>query len=1150
MFRQKLLLVALIGSLLGGCIGSSENAIDGNTIPHPGNLVADTQEILTSGAKEIIITNNGQSPVNISNATINNQQTANDIDTVKTDCYGTGSRILGAKQTCKVTLNVYPGEAGISELNLHTNNGVYQFPIKVDTTPEGVFAVSSSEIASTKEQALNIINKGVVALMIKSFTLESGNHTLKAQDINCINHLIDAGGNCQIKVQASPNEEMHHTLVLSTNNKYLRTQTLDLHETTTKNLLVLLDGETIESQSKIVKDKPGSYTYTIKNTGTDDINISKVSLNADNIGSLNSACDGKKLQAGDSCDLRLNIKNNAYGKVDLITNTVESIEHGFNHSIEVTGANITINDSDYLTVHHSATKTVTIKNNSNFVIDVDSIDYDSNNFRFTSNCSSGTLLAGRTCTGTIYGINTTDTGYINFNASGGKVKQSIKVHVTKNLVPDTYEVKRSGVKEILIKNEGQTSIQINTGELNNQETADRIDIANTDCYGVSSRTLSPNETCKIGLNVYSGEAGISELKLQTTDGSYSFPVEIDTTAEGVFVSDTKEIKSTKEQTIKILNKSAVALTIKSFNLEADNVTLSAKNVSCLNNKVGAGKECQIKVQASPGQYIHHTLKLATSNAYLKPQAVYFRETTNNNSLSLLSDNNLENHINIIKDTPGNYAYTIKNTGTNDININSVSLSADNIGSLTSACDGNKLQAGDSCELKLNIRNNAYGKVDLITNTAENLESSFNHSIEVAGADLSINQAHDVVLHNSATKNVVITNNSRFTLDLNSISYDMNNLRFSSTCTGSIPAGASCSGTISGINTTDTGYINFNAFGGRVNHQIRVHVTNGVSTIFQPMGNAYYTLLPQDSHFYQVFTVVNNSNREQRLSLSNRFPTLVQLMTYQDISQNSFINPNCVQDADGNLINVSANSICEIILREPNNLDQLQQLIMDTQNSDRGNFRISVEYGDGEVFINKYQSVVGTRQMHREQTYSKGSKLSLNTTASTNGCNMLGQLFSYYNYDPGTTACNDRGGCWSTAHGLGIIINADLLDNNTITGTYYEFSNAYGSECGYPFKISLLSYQTDVQIDAVGTNNGTLKAFMRSGSNCNNNQCNIIISATRGDDPQPANLHRYGFTFAKPISAADWVEATGITWQDLGAVTLKQSRVVVKRLHLL
>ena len=178
-------LLTCVGFGITACVGSDS---DGG-IKQPANLVSDTGTISTSGTNNTVtIKNIGEMPIIINDTNISTDSTMDKIS----DAFGCNNKTLSAGQACQIKLTTYSGEAGITTLHLSTNNGIYDFPINVDTSGEGVVDNDTKVLDTTKEKIVNIFNKGSLPVKLTSFRLEDGNKTLTIKDVNCIGSIISS----------------------------------------------------------------------------------------------------------------------------------------------------------------------------------------------------------------------------------------------------------------------------------------------------------------------------------------------------------------------------------------------------------------------------------------------------------------------------------------------------------------------------------------------------------------------------------------------------------------------------------------------------------------------------------------------------------------------------------------------------------------------------------------------------------------------------------------------------------------------------------------------------------------------------------------------------------------------------------------------
>lgn len=725
-----------------------------------------------------------------------------------------------------------------------------------------------------------------------------------------------------------------------------------------------------------------------------------------------------------------------------------------------------------------------------------------------------------------------------------------------NLIADTGSIATSGDNTIHVVNNGGTPVIINSGEIHNTETVDEIEPNSTDCFG---KTLSAKQSCKVIIKTYPGEAGIAEVQLNTNNGAYIFPINVDTVeSDGVYDSDIKSIDTTKEQVLNIVNKGSAPITLKAFNLESDNTTLQLSDTNCLNNKLDAGKYCQMKIKASASQNKRHILYMHTDNQYLKTQQLQFYEATYQNRLILITNESSINTITL--NAPGAFNYTVKNNGSNDIHINQLGLTSTNIGTMSDTCSGQMLQAGDTCTVSLNVTNNAYGTSQIIANTTEVLESSFAYNLIASSKNLFIDNSNDVVMHTNTSKTVTITNPNAFDIYVSSLNYNSNEMQISSSCGATIKAGDSCSAKINALNMTDdNSYLLFDEFNGGESKLINVHITDGVATAYQPSGNIYYTNIPNDGNFYQVFVVTNNSVESQNLELDVRQNDIVNSMrTDIDLPSSSFLYPNCITGNDAKA-SVQPNSHCEIILREHNNLAQLEELAADESNPDKGNFRIGVDYNNtNDSYLQKYEANVAIVNMHKDAVYNPGDTIEPNYSITPNWCGFAnnkatiaynGKHPAFYEQDYSfgslfTVQPDNKTIFWEVYFAINIpgkpscFVNSYLLsiESSQITLS----NNPSGILDQKPMPTSSLM-QVNWTINEI---NNTLQNQILPQSYCNGTNCSInlnIRNVYTNNNNLIANIIGT-INFLQPAPAKDWTEASAPIWQDLGSLTTNRKNI--------
>ena len=708
------------------------------------------------------------------------------------------------------------------------------------------------------------------------------------------------------------------------------------------------------------------------------------------------------------------------------------------------------------------------------------------------------------------------------------------IHYPGNLVPDTSSIAKSGKTVVTIRNVGQLPVVINNASITDDKTVDSINAATTDCYG---KTLSQNQTCSLGLNVYAGEAGVSTVALDTSNGTYTISLNIDTSSEGVIDSDIKSLQTTKEQVISLVNKGAAALTVTKLALESNNTTLRLSDINCLNQSLTNGQSCQLKVRAAAAQNRQHILYLSTNNKFLVTQQLQINENTDKNMLSLVSESGVTNPILI--ESPGVKLWTITNSGTDDIHISSVKLDESNIGSLsTNNCDGKLLEAGDSCDISISVNQNAFGGGGLFVNTTESLLSGESYSLIINSNNLTLNDGTtDVVMHTNSNKVLTIKNASNFDIDVNSIDFNNGDIRLSSDCAGTIHPSTTCSVSLLslGIEDDNSKFI-FNEFDGGFSRPINLHISNGITVFNQPDDSVYHNVLPHDNNFYQVFLVTNPTSQNINLTVLLR-DTSMHGVRANELASGMFILPSCFDNA-GNP-SIMANSQCELILREVNDYNKLADIIADSTNPDTGNLRIRINYSSGDVLLQKFQGTVVAHQVSRNPTYPPGALiLAEEPIGANNSCGVYNALATIV-----SNVENPHGNDWSG----GFVIQADLIGKNTISVTGFA---GYANQCSgrvdkLPFVLQG-AYKTDTEVAHFEYDPlNMLSLHVLPGSYCQTDGGDCLLNVA---------VHQVGINgvhydyviatrilnFAMPLPEAQWMVADRINWLSVGSRWLAKS----------
>lgn len=715
-----------------------------------------------------------------------------------------------------------------------------------------------------------------------------------------------------------------------------------------------------------------------------------------------------------------------------------------------------------------------------------------------------------------------------------------KINKPGNLTTDIHAITKSGDNAIRIYNNGQMGVSINSGSITSNQTKDAINEGASDCFG---KTLSSQQACTVSIYTYEGEAGVTELDLATNNGTYKLPINVDTSGGGVLETDTNVIATTKEKVISLYNKGAMPLTLSAFHMEDGDTTLIAKDSldnHCLNATLDSGKACQIKVKASPAMNKDHILSVTTSNSFLKVQDLHLYEKTDVNKVNLYRNESSNNVFTV--DTPEKNTFVLKNNGSDDINISKLDFTGTTVGDVVSnTCNGAILQAGDACNIELNVNTDAHESGIFTINTAEKLESAFDYKVMVNSNNLAFEGVNDAIIHTSSTKQLNILNNSNFDVKVDSVSYDAALMQLdTSACNGVIAAHGRCAMPVKSKEAKADAEITFNEFSGGVIKAITLHINDGVSIIAQPKGNNYYASLPQDGNLYQVFTVVNNTDKPQGFSLTTQHNEIATFMRIDDIPS-AFVDTNCITSSDSNVASVAPQSQCEIIIREPSDLNIVQPF-------EQSILQVEVDYSDTQdIFVHRYQAQVLTHNEHRDATYQPNQIVNPKVVNEPGHLQITQSTLVYNN--PG------QGSVFPYSVGIVLSIEPDLTTIKAISFLSSSINRSYSA-------LSYLSIQngaltvTDasgaqVMQQAMPTSNKiafnkmddviffmvpyVITSYIMPQSYCDDVRCYLLLdinSVTHGDICDT-------ISFTRPLPARDWTVVDAVVWNDIGTISKKK-----------
>ncbi len=720
------------------------------------------------------------------------------------------------------------------------------------------------------------------------------------------------------------------------------------------------------------------------------------------------------------------------------------------------------------------------------------------------------------------------------SSGAGSTIAGDKINQPGNLTTDVHSITKSGDNAIRIYNNGQMGVIINSGSITSNQTKDAINEGASDCFG---KTLSSQQACTVSIHTYEGEAGVTELDLATNNGTYQLPINVDTSGGGVLETDTTVIATTKEKVISLYNKGAMPLTLSAFHMEDGDTTLVAKDSldnHCLNTTLESGKACQIKVKASPAINKKHTLSVTTSNSFLKVQDLPLYEETDRNLVNLYRNESSDNIFTV--DTPEKNTFVLKNNGSDDINISKLDFNGAGIGNVASnTCNGAILQAGDTCNIELNVNKDAHESGVFSINTAEKLEGAFDYKVIVSSNNLDFAKVNDAIIHTSSTKQLNVVNNSNFDVKVDSVSYDASLMQLdTSACNGTIVAHGKCTMPVKSSAIKADASLIFNEFGGSINKTVNLHINDGIAVMAQPKGNNYYAQLPQDGNLYQVFTVVNNTDKPQGFSLTTQHNEIGTFMRINDIPS-AFVDTNCITSSDSNVAHVAPQSQCEIIIREPSDLNTVQPF-------EQSILQVEVDYSDTQdVFVHRYQAQVLKHNEHRDAVSHPGETINPNYPIDPNTCGFpTNGTMIWSSNIPGTGQKYTMGAFLSVGDDNTTIKVDTFIDIYKYCHKNTAYLNVQNNQIIVSDQSGSIIAQQSVPIKSDINFNGDSNtvATILPSSICDGTNCSINLKVLALDKILNAQISNV-ISFLQPSPARDWTVVDAVVWNDLGTLIRKK-----------
>lgn len=1017
-----------------------------------------------------------------------------------------------------------------------------------------------SNTDAIKTEGVNVIeitNNGETKLELKdvSLTTDTKDELIK-EDTTCINVTLHPKQICKVSLIVYARQDGTDNVAVRTDvGEYKFPIHIDTKGEGDKDLTI--------NTTKITK--AGNNVIEVKNEGKTKIAMHDISLTPnstnDNLTKDGSSCFDAILAPQDTCVLNLYTQKNEAGTDDLHFKTSIG-DYNFSIEIDVGGQMI---DTDVKLLSEIQPYTINVKNISTIPMTLTRID--STITLTNKNCIDHPLNPQEACQiilqpspqGGVYANHA-----LTFITSNSLIKPQVV-----NIVEDTVLNQADVITDISsITSPGQQTVHVinNTIKARHPHQLNFTKIKLTDEWTqdelISStclnKTLAPNESCAVVLNIIDKEAGYDTINLTTSIGTYNSLLNIDNEGSGVVELGDIILDSTREKKIDVYNKGKLALKINGFNVvDHTNDGFTVTDINCANEKsseILAGKACQILAKARPNKHTQHTIYFSTNNPRLKKQSGFIHEKTDKTEMSFLLDNEKETQSDYFFSNPTTHDIVIKNTGTNDLNIKTITLDNSSVGYVDNNCNNKLLQAGDTCTAKLTIRDDAYGDVEKVAatlkvNTEEDTIDGFKnpaYNIHIDNPNLQfVNDNKDLTIHKYATREVKLINKSNFIVKTSgAISYNNQLIKLdSSSCPREFAPNQSCDLKIVSNGQVKDTQLQIPEYDNKLQHTLNIHISDGVTVVQQPAGSSYYNVLPHDNNLYQVFTVANNGDTTQQINISKRNGVL-ELITNQ-LPAPAYLLPKCFEN---NTFIVKANSQCELIMREPNDTNALSELDRDEANPDKGNLRFNINYITADHLTHKYQAHVNRHHEHKDAPYPPDTAINADKSVGNNVCGIKnGQATYITEYAPSIMGVGR----------IGMVLTGDLFDENTMKAIIFQvhdFRVPAGEKCLYKvnIKVPLRNFTQDERVDHIlyekqGSWERYVDLYTLAGSWCNGAICQISLHPKIYDDLNPqlsngaidiGNITWSSVPFTQPQPAKDFDVVDGVSWSDLGVFAIK------------
>lgn len=893
----------------------------------------------------------------------------------------------------------------------------------------------------------------------------------------------------------------------------------------------------------------GSNEITVYNTGKTPITINKVSIedktttqtttDKDSIDDALSTCNNAKVYENQSCKIMLIVNKGKTGS-DFISLDTDIGAKKYEIKINTPVGDLEITPT---TMNNVGNTKFTIINNRNTAITLNSVFLANNNTLDTStdlaNCFGKKLEPSETCQFNVKGfVGESGSNIISVATNNKTYTYNVVVNTPANdLQLDNTVIAESGINNINLINKGSGTIKIKVLSFSPQSTYDTADVTN--CTG---KTLIKDQSCLITVTSLEKIAGVDNIVTITDVGDYSHEIRVDTTGAGILATDdSANIKTTKETSVKVYNKGALPLTLKSLTLQSDipkstsktNQMLRAFGLSstddiivqdstCLNKALNSGEICEIKAKSKGNTNKDNIVNFSSTNQYMKSQPVFLSQDTIQNKLTFYSTDSSTTPItDTALDAPVIKTFYVKNDGTNDMNIKGVSLSNTMVGNVVGdGCSGKNIYATESCSVQVQVANDAHSKVFLQVDTEQ---PQPNNQLLLAVNNKSLafsDNSKTGTMPTNIQKSFTITNPNSFDVNISNVINDSTSYAIiDNQCVGKIPANGTCTMVAKSNNNSGTSKLTLVSDNFTTPQELTMKVNNGINITSAVTGGA----------FISAFIVVNDNPENGIMTITNN-------------AGGSFVqngqNPewfagstNCMQYNNS----IPSGTKCKYMLSLPSN----------DPSSNFGNVTFDFKYDSGDNVLQTFAPFVTRRTVNVPATYQPNQTINATQYVQYNNYGIPNSLATYVENYTGQPyqKCNDKK-CWTVQEkwSRGFLLKVGN-DGVTLNATFFDGQSTNQLGCPVdnfgPFEV------TNIPTTVSGANsffalspttvpaldNRWLSWFTQSGTGCNNGVCNIILTGNvacgGGASSWFTGMSSGGFT--QPVTAQNYTVIDNVTW---------------------